>query len=209
MKTSQILFLGSWLLGGLTILLALSVWWPATKNLNTYSLFPVFGLIAFGLMWTHYITGAFRRYLGLPKETLTRYFQITSYIVLFCILIHPFLIDYQLYLDGFGLPPNSLFEVYTQTIQQTAILVGVVSLTFFLLYELHRFFSDRTWWRYVEWANIAAMFGILWHGFTLGGELRQPWFQVIWGFYTVSLIAALVYTEYSKWRNSNGTNRTT
>ena len=198
MNTSKKLQLSAWLLGGLTVFLALFVWWPATENLTVYSLFPIFGLIAFGLMWTHYITGALRRYFAVPSETIKRYFQITSYIVLFSILVHPFLLDFQLFLDGNGLPPFSRNAIYTEGIQQFAIFLGTVSLVFFLLYELHRFFKDRSWWKYIEYANIAAMFLILYHGFTLGGNLREPWFQVVWAFYAVSLLVAVIYTELKK-----------
>ncbi len=207
MNTTKFLNTSAWLLSGITLILALAVWWPATENLTTYSLFPLFGIIAFGLMWAHYITGALKRYLGLPHEKLSLYYQLTGYVVLFCILIHPFLLDLQLFLDGNGLPPFSRFEIYTEMAQKTAIFIGTVSLVFFLMFELHRFFSDRSWWKYVEWANIAAMFGILYHGFTLGTNIMQPWFKVIWGFYAISLIVAVVYTEFYKRRNVQVTDK--
>ncbi len=207
MKTSQILHTSAWGLSALTVVLALAVWWPATENLTTYSLFPIFGLIAFGLMWAHYITIGLKRYLDLPKEKLSRYYQITGYVVLFCILVHPFLLDLQLFLDGNGLPPFSRDALYPTLVQKTAILIGTVSLVFFLMYELHRFFSDRSWWKYVQYANIAAMFGILYHGFTLGTNIMQPWFKLVWGFYAVTLLAAVIYTEYSKRKGIDGTKR--
>src|SRR5690349_1013421 len=83
----------------LAVGLAFFLWWPSTENLTTYSLFPIFGLIAFTLMWTHYTAGALREYLQLPDGILKTHFQVTSYIVLFCILVHPILLETQLYLD--------------------------------------------------------------------------------------------------------------
>lgn len=200
------LLAGVWLLSILVVALALFVWWPATKNLNSYTLFPIFGLIAFSLMWVHYVTGALRRYFGVGPETFTRHLQITGYIVLFCILAHPGIFDFQLYLDGLGLPFQAIPQVYPRAIEQIAILAGVTALGIFLFFELHRFFKDRKWWRFVEWANILAMGLILWHGFTLGGELRQPWFQGIWLFYAVSFVAAVGYSEYHKRRVHHGKN---
>lgn len=194
----------TWLVTLAVVVVALYVWWPATKSLTSYSLFPIFGLIAFSLMWTHYVAGAAREYFRLPPETLKLHFQWTSYIVLFCILAHPTILDTQLYLDGFGLPPGSLFAVYTESVQRLALLAGVTALTCFLFFELHRFFKDRSWWKYVEWANIGAMALILVHGFTLGGALRHPWFQVVWVFYGVTFVLAVAYSGYSKRRSNHG-----
>lgn len=199
--------LTAWLLTVTVVALALYVWWPSTKNLTTYSLFPIFGLTAFSLMWTLYVTGALRQYFGCPDGTLKRHSQITSYVVLLCILIHPTLLDLQLYLDGFGLPPQNLFAVYTTLAERLAILAGITALTCFLLFELHRFYKSRPWWKYIEWANIGAMFLILAHGFTLGGELRQPWFQVVWAFYAVTLIGSVAYSYMYKRRTEYGQKR--
>lgn len=196
-----------WTITVLSVLAAFVVWWPATKNLTTYALFPLFGLLAFSLMWTHYIGGALRRYFSLPDETLRTHFQITSYIVLFCILVHPFLLEFQLFLDGLGLPPQSLFEVYPSVLERLAILAGVVALTCFLAFEFHRFYKEKAWWKYVEWANIGAMLLILWHGFTLGGELRSPWFQVVWLTYAITFVSAVTYTGYHKRRIRHAGNR--
>ena len=192
-----------WLGTLLAVGLAFFVWWPSTKNLTTYALFPIFGLTAFTLMWTHYTAGALREYLHLPDDTLSRHFQITSYIVLFCILVHPILLETQLYLDGLGLPYESIPTVYTTLRERLAIIAGITALICFLLFELYRFFKNRPWWKYVEWANVVAMSLILWHGFTLGGELRQPWFQIVWAFYAVTFAASVAYSGYSKRRNNH------
>jgi hypothetical protein len=196
-----------WIITVLSVLAALIVWWPATKNLTTYALFPLFGLVAFSLMWTHYIGGALQRYISLPGEPLKTHFQITSYIVLFCILVHPFLLEFQLFVDGLGLPPQSLLAVYPDVLERLAILAGVVALTCFLAFEFHRLYKEKSWWKYVEWANIGAMLLILWHGFTLGGELRSPWFQAIWLTYAITFVGAVTYTGYHKRRTRHAGNR--
>lgn len=200
MNRTKLFQLGTWLATVTVVGIALFVWWPATNHLTTYTLFPIFGLTAFSLMWIHYVSGALRRYLDLPADTLRLHFQITSYLVLLFILIHPTLLETQLYLDGFGLPPESLLAAYVSTTQRVAILAGVTALVTFLFFELHRFFKAKSWWKYVEWANISAMLLILWHGFTLGGALREPWFQLVWIFYAVTFVLAVAYSGYSKRR---------
>ncbi len=193
-----------WLGTAAVLAIALYVWWPSTENLTTYSLFPIFGLVAFSLMWTHYTAGALREYLNIPEDTLKNHFQLTSYIVLFSIIAHPTLLETQLYLDGLGLPYHSIPAVYVTTTERLAIVAGITALICFLFFELYRFFKQRPWWKYVEWANVGAMGLILWHGFTLGGELRQPWFQIVWAFYAVTFAVSVAYSGYSKRRNHHG-----
>jgi hypothetical protein len=195
-----------WAVTAVVVGLAFFVWWPSASDLTLYSLFPLLGLLAFSLMWTHYIAGALRRYFHHSPEILARHFKITSYVTLLLIITHPFILYLQLYLDGLGLPYQSIPAVYPGVMQQLGIAMGVMALGLFLLYELYRFFRERTWWRYVEWANIGAMYLILWHGYTLGGELRQPWFQVVWIAYAILLTCAVTYTGYSKRKDiSHGT----
>lgn len=191
----------AWLLTLLVVAVSLSVWLPSVRSITIYAVFPLLGLLAFGLMWTHYVTGALRLYLGVADTALRLHFRLTSYLVLFLILAHPFLFELQLYLDGLGFPPGSIWTIYPGIIERAAILAGLVALGCFLLFELHRFYKNRTWWPLVEWANIVAMLLILWHGFLLGGELRTPWFQAIWFLYAISFLAAVTYTSYMNWRN--------
>lgn len=186
-----------------TTCLALLVWQPSTTGgITTYVLFPLFGLVAFGLMWGHYIMGAIRRMLGVDKAALGAYWLVTSWITLFCILAHPLLVDLQLYIDGLGLPPDSLFAVYVRPLDRLALFAGFTALLSFLAYELYRFYQSKSWWKYVEWLNIVAMCLILFHGFVLGGELRSQWFQIIWIGYALTFAASVSYTEYIERRKT-------
>lgn len=183
---------------------AFVVWLPSTHGgVSPYVLFPLFGLVAFGLMWGHYVIGAIRQALNVEKSTLKTYWDFTSWVVLFCIIAHPFLLEFQLYLDGRGLPPASLFETYLRPIDRLALLAGLTALVSFLAFELYRFFQNHAWWRYVEWLNVVAMSLILWHGFILGTELRLPWFQAIWAGYAITFVASVAYTGYHNWRNTH------
>ena len=191
-----------WCTGFLVVVLAVYVWYSSrvagATTLTGYSFFPVLGLSAFSLMWTHYVGGALRDYLGLEKAAFRQYFRVTSWFVLILILLHPGIFWFLLFRDGFGLPPVSYWTVYTDTTARIALLLGTLSLGAFLAFELHRTFSTARWWRYVEYANIAAMFAIFYHALTLGGELNVPWFRTVWYVYGLTLALAISYSYRHK-----------
>lgn len=195
-----------WLLGLGGIVAAIVVWAQVRldgKALDTYDIFPLLGLIAFSLMWTHFVSGAIRRKFGLPMSTLRTYFKLTSWIVLVLILLHPLLFIIQLGLDGLGLPPFSYLGLYPALASQIALLLGTLSLVAFLAFELHRKFRGASWWKYVEYLNILAMLAIFYHGFTLGGELSVGWFQIVWLVYLVTFIGAVSYTQIHKTKGNH------
>ncbi len=201
MTLAKKLQLFSWALGVMVVVLAVFAWVQVRltgRALTAYDFFPVLGLSAFGLMWTHYITGSARRLSGAPAGTLKRYFAVTRAIVFVLILLHPGIFLVKLWLDGFGLPPSSYLQVYTDLGARVALLLGSTSLLVFLAFELRRKFRHATWWKYVEHANIAAMFAILYHGLTLGAELGLPWFKAVWAMYAVTFVAAVMYNQVQR-----------
>lgn len=163
------------------------------SNVSAYQLFPLFGLLAYGLMWSHFITSAIRRYYGLGRSATAQYFKITSSIVLVAICLHPGLLSWQLFRDGFGFPPQSYLQHYVAPGLQWVGLLGTVSLFVFLAYELHRWFSDRPWWRFFGYASELAMLGIFYHALRLGADLQAGWFRYVWLYYGVTLMISLAY----------------
>src|SRR5437588_344845 len=81
-----------------------------------------------------------RQLLGLDFTVLKRYFALTSYAVLVLICLHPGLLVYQRFRDGFGLPPGSVGS-YVGPRLGWLTLLGLVSLLVFLAYELHRWYK--------------------------------------------------------------------
>lgn len=200
----------SWLLAAGVTVLALLVWSQerlATGTLTVYKVFPILGLIAFSIMWSHYIVGAVRRLIKVEKSALKSYYQDTSWVVLMLILLHPGLLIYQLYADGFGLPPKSYLTAYTEPAMKFAILLGTISLLIFLLFEFKKKFEKKSWWRWVEHAQVVAMGLIFYHGLSLGRELSVPWYRTLWYFYGATLLAAVLYNYwYDKIIKTGGTN---
>lgn len=198
--------IAAWGLAALTTILSLLIWGQLLdwnfSNLSAYGVFPVLGLIAFGLMWGHYAVAVYRQQLRLPKSSTKQYFEVTSLIVLACILLHPGLLIFQLWNDGFGLPPGSYLEHYVAPSLKWAALLGSLSLIIFLSFELRHWFSKASWWRYIGYLNDIAMIAILIHGFRLGTHLQSGWFRAVWIGYTITLLAFIGILYSGKYKRA-------
>jgi hypothetical protein len=193
----------AWGLSAVVLAIAFVAWgetyaWRFSR-LGVYQIFPLLGLTAFSLMWSHYIAAAVRQYFDLGKAVLKDYFETTSLIVLSLILLHPGLLAWQLWLDGEGLPPGSELN-YVMPSARWAILFGFTALGIFLAYELRRAYEKTSWWKLVQYASDAAMILIFFHALKLGGALQIGWFRIIWYFYGVTLISAIIYMYVHKYR---------
>lgn len=161
-------------------------------HFNSYQFFPLLGLLAWSLMWAHYVMGATREILGLSKEVLKKYFQWTSYVVLIAICLHPGLLIYQLFRDGRGLPPTS-YESYVAHGLGWVTMLGTASLLVFLAFEFRRIYGQKSWWHYVADASDVAMIAIFYHSVRLGSQIMAGgWFQKLWWFYGVVFVGVLL-----------------
>jgi hypothetical protein len=170
-------------------------------HLSLYQLFPIFGVLAFSIMWSQYMIEAAKNFLGYASA-IPKYFRITSFMVLIAILMHPGLLIAQLFKDGYGLPPGS-YKSYVGPSQEWIVLLGTVSLLAFLAFELKRFFGDKTWWKYIIALNDLAMIAIFYHGLRLGHTIQNNWFQAVWYMYGITLLGALAYKYYLKFNSHN------
>lgn len=183
-----------WALTAVVSVLAVYVWGNSFQwqwhTLNSLLFFPVLGLLAYSILWSQYMAGALTGSL-LKDIDLANYFRYTGYAVLIAIVFHPGILIYQLFRDGFGLPPGS-YKYFVGPSREWLALLGTVSLFVFLAYELHRWFGQKPWWKYVVTAGDAAMLAIFYHGLRLGNQLQSGWFVAVWWFYGITLVAALV-----------------
>jgi hypothetical protein len=182
-----------WALCTVVCALAVYVWGQSFswqwRAVNAYLFFPVLGLLAFSIMWTHYVTGTFKNNWLHDVDT-AGYFRYTSYLVLAAIVFHPSILIYQLYHDGFGLPPGS-YAHFVGKGMEWIVLLGTASLFAFLAFELHRWYSGRAWWKYVVGASDVAMVAIFYHGLRLGTQIQGGWYHYVWLFYGATLVAML------------------
>lgn len=165
------------------------------EGFNLYLLFPLFGLLAFSLMWAHYIVGALRRASSVEKAPLKPYFAATGWAAVIFILMHPSLLIFQLWSDGLGLPPAS-YMTYVGPALKWAVSLGTLSFLIFLSFETKRWFNKKGWWPVIEYANVVAMFAILAHSLALGSNLQAGWLRGVWLFYGASLLVSVGYVYY-------------
>lgn len=198
----------AWLLVTIVSVLAISAWGSYFQwhifPISTLQLFPVLGLLAFSIMWTHYIIVFLKSRWSIDKSITAKYFQWTGYAVLALICLHPGLLIYQRMKDGYGLPPHS-YETYVAPGLGWVTLIGTTSLLIFLAFELHRFLGKKTWWHYVADASDLAMLGIAYHSLRLGTTLQQGWFRYVWYFYVVTLSIVLFNKYLQRYLNRSST----
>jgi hypothetical protein len=187
----------TWSLGGFVVLASFIVWKKELHNLSLYSLFPLLGLLAFSLMWTHYVLHAMKEFSGLEKSVNQLYSKITSKTVLALLLLHPGLLIYKLFVDGYGLPPKS-YSGYVAQSMVGFVLLGTISWLVFISFEFKSKLQKRSWWKYVLIANAVAMIMILIHSLKLGQNLQVGALRYIWYFYGASLISAYIFLMYKK-----------
>ena|SRR3989344_8139251 len=200
MKETQLQTI-AWGVSGIAVVLAVVAWGQGNSweliGIDSYQLFPLFGLLAFSLMWSHYVAAALRMHLGLEKAVLRTYFEVTSLAVLVAILLHPGLLAWQLWRDGLGLPPGSELN-YLGPTMRGSIIIAMIGLTVFLAYEFRRKYDQKSWWKYVQYASDVAILLILIHSLRLGSQLQSGWYQIVWYFYAATLLISLVYINAQK-----------
>lgn len=166
--------------------------WQFT-NLSIYTIFPLLGLMAFSILWAQYMVLATTKLARVTTKNIAGYFSVTGWIFLVAIFLHPGLLIWQLWRDGFGLPPESYLKHYIAPGLEWAALLGTLSFLVFLSYELRRWYSGRTWWKFVVCASDIAAVAIFLHSLKLGSTLQAGWFRAVWIGYGVTLVAALIY----------------
>lgn len=194
MDKARLFQIAAWSLSVLVTVLAVVVWGQSFNwhlSFDAYLVFPVLGLTAYSIMWSHYIAGTVRQLLGLDAKVLKDYYRWTGFAVLALICLHPGLLIYQRFRDGFGLPPHS-YETYVAPGLGWVTLLGTASLLVFLAYEFHRKYGKRDWWHFVTEAGDLAMLAIFYHGLRLGLQLQHGWFRYVWWFYGITLVAVLI-----------------
>lgn len=196
-----------WTIALIAVMPTFIAWYSGPRGglfgITAYDLFPLLGLIAYALMWSHYMVAALRIHLGLEKSIVKRFKTTTGWIVLVLVILHPSLLVYSLWRDGLGLPPESYLRNYIVAGTEWAAFLGAFSLLLFLAYELHRWFENRQWWSYVRRMSDLGMILIFIHGVTLGGELGGGWFRVVWFMYGAVFMAVLLFTYLRESRGRN------
>lgn len=195
MAVKKYLALIAWFLSSLAVVVAILAWGQSVhwhfSDLSSYKIFPLFGLLAFSLIWSVYVIAFTQRRLKVDSKNLKQYYKILPLLILVLILIHPGLLVWQLWRDGFGLPPTSYLQHYVAPAARWAVLVSSTAWLVFLAYEFRYKFRNRPWWKYLEYASDTAFVGIFFHALKLGNNLQHGWFRYVWFFYGATLAVVL------------------
>jgi hypothetical protein len=192
-----------WAVAILTSALGIIAWGQGIRwhiiGISNYLLFPVFGLVAFSLMWTHYMAIVAKIIFKIKLSDMANYFKLTNFAVLGALLLHPGLLVWQLWRDGLGYPPFSYEYRYVAPGLGWVTLLGTACWFAFLAYELRRKYAERPWWKHVVNISELAMAGIYYHALRLGAQIQHGWYKSVWYFYGLTLAAALGYIHYRRW----------
>ena len=149
-------------------------------------------------MWVHYVSGYIRD-KWFSGESTKRSFEITAWIVLALIILHPVLLIGQLNNDGYGLPPDS-YKAYVGQANVIWVMIGTLGFSGLLLFELKRWFGKKPWWKYMSVVNDVAVLFIAIHSVQLGRHLQTGWYRYVWWFYIVTIIACIYRLYFQKFK---------
>ncbi len=193
----------AWLLGAMVVITGAVAWQQSLNGtqVTAYTLFPLLGIMAWSLMWTHYMYGALRLTFGGFTQNYP-YKKVSEYVVLACILLHPGLLVYRLWADTGKLPPGS-YEYYVGRSQKLFVTMGAVALTCFLAYEilmrLRRSPRVVRVWPWISLSQMIAMGLIFVHSLELGRHLQRGWFEAYWLMLGLLLVPCFAVVARADW----------
>jgi hypothetical protein len=196
--------LWEWAVGVTAVTLPYIAWSSAGGTISSpYSVFPLLGVWAWTLMWTHYMYGTLSLVSGKFKRSKV-YKSTSAYLVLAFILLHPGLLIYRLYEDTGMRPPESYIS-YVGEQNQLFIFFGTISLVTFLSYEIFKRIRAvaivKRMWFWISISQAIAMILIFIHGLKLGSHLYGGWFQAYWVLLGCLLIPCFAVILRYDWRD--------
>jgi len=162
--------------------------WSLNIEVLSLSIFPLFGLTAFSLLWLHSISGVFENWLR-KYINFDRFVQITSTIILICIIAHPLIL-----LIGLDFNFSNVFLYYGAKYIWLAIIAWLLLITYDIGKALKKYnFFVRNWNNILIISNIGFLLTFF-HSLALGSDLQSGAFRTIWIFYGTTAIISIVYT---------------
>jgi len=176
--------------------------WESGQEITGLDIFPLLGLLAFTIMWWHFLVGFVAQVFGISR--MRRLHLYSGYLVFILILMHPILLLSSL--SPLGI---SVFE-YVAPGQGGYIVLGYLSLSAFLLYDLARWLREKPFikanWRIIDTIDDVAFIAIFIHAMNLGSHLQSGWLRSVWFFYGGSAIFFILFKHYKKITQSSSEN---
>jgi hypothetical protein len=152
------------------------------------NLFPLFGIIAFVIMWLHVVPAVFEPWLNKYID-FRQFVKTTTTIVLVSIILHPLLL---LILLGFNL--SDLFFYGESRYIWLAIVGWLLLITYDIGKALKRFDFFVTHWNKIVFISTIGFLLTFFHSMGLGSDLQIGPLRSLWIFYGVTAIVATIYT---------------
>ena len=182
-----------WLIFYGLLLLPLISWlaiYDFRPPLTARSVFPLLGVWAWLVMWTHYLFW----WLQTKHKNITprsRYDTVSMWLVLVLLLLHPGLLAWNQYRQ-FGLTPPESFTSYVATDVEVFVGFGSLALLMFLAYEvIHRLQNApwvKRWQGWVSLSQAIAMTLVFFHGIMIGETVLYGWMMGLWVTLGIALI---------------------
>jgi hypothetical protein len=156
------------------------------------TIFPVFGLAAFALLWLHIVGPALRPWLD-QFVNFEKFLRKTSPFILAFMLLHPLLL-----LTSFGFRFPEIFTAY----EADDVVLGMVGLIFLLTFDIgemlrKREFVVRHWNKILLISSIGFVL-IFFHSLALGDDLQAGFLRYLWMFYGATGILAIAYNYFGR-----------
>ncbi|MEK7138259.1 MAG: hypothetical protein AAB787_01995 [Patescibacteria group bacterium] len=191
-KNKTIIGYGFRIFSGLAVLYPLSMVIAERKWVfdSTFlpSLFPLFGILAFVLLWLHAISGAFEPWLRKYID-FDQFVQNTSLVIFVCIILHPLLL----------LIPVSFNSTPIFTYGSLYIWLAIIGWLLLITYDIGKLLKKKYIFFVQNWNNILLISNIgfiltFFHSLGVGDDLQSGLLRIIWIFYGVTAILAIIYT---------------
>jgi len=168
---------------------------------SIYKLFPFLGTLAWVTMWSQYTAGLINK-TGFIK---VQYSHWIGRVAVLLILMHPGLFLIQRFLDTNLLPPES-YVTYVGPLHAWAIVIAIVAVASFLLYDILKPFRRNLIsigvWPFVSLLQALAMIAIFLHSVTVGTSLNISYFAIWWWTLGLILVPGLILQVMSDFKLS-------
>ncbi len=186
--TKVAIIIGAWLAVLYPLYMRLKdIQWSWDSSLYL-SLFPLFGLTAFSLLWLHSISGVFEPWLR-KQFDFDRFVRITASLILICIIAHPLLLI------------MSPIVTFNDLLLRGGLYIwlGIIGWLLLIIYDLSKPFKKKNdffvrHWRKVLVISNIGFLTIFFHSLQLGSDLQLAPLKYIWIFYGITAIISIVYT---------------
>lgn len=146
--------------------------WP----MSPYAASPLFDMLAFCFLVTYVLTLCLQPWLGAHGRQLVR---ILACITLVMLLLHPGLLFWQLWRDGFGLPPMSYLHFYTED-QLVGVVFGAAGYLLTALALVYGLRRTAVASRAVTVLLCIGAAGMFWYSLLNNVFVQESWFAGLW-----------------------------